>query len=77
MPKVTLVKPKPKDPVRRMVKARLDDLDMSQIALSKKLGVSDTSVGNWLSDPNKMTIGNLRKMGQALGMKVEIKMETL
>ena len=70
MPKVT-----PKDPVRRMVKGRLDDLNMSQAALSKKMDVSDTSIGNWLADPNKMTIGNLRKMGRVLGLKVEIRME--
>lgn len=75
MPKVTLTKPKVKDPVRHMVRSRLDDLDMTQTALSQKMGVSDTSIGNWLADPNRITLGNLRKMGRVLGMRVEIRLE--
>lgn len=77
MPKVTLIKPKPKDPVRHSVKTRLDDLNMSQSALSKVMGVSDASVSTWLSNPDKLTLGNLRKIGKALGMRVEIRMEVV
>lgn len=55
--------------LRRLVKARLAAMNTSQAALARQLGISATSLSQFLARENHST-NSLLRLAKALGLKV-------
>lgn len=52
----------------KALKKGLIDKEMKQIELAERMMVSDSSIGRWIANPEKMTVEQLRALVVVLGV---------
>lgn len=52
----------------KALKKGLIDKEMKQIELAERMMVSDSSIGRWIANPEKMTVEQLRALVTVLGV---------
>lgn len=52
----------------KALKKGLIDKEMKQIELAERMMVSDSSIGRWIANPEKMTVEQLRSLVVVLGV---------
>lgn len=52
----------------KALKKGLIDKELTQLDLAARMGVSDSSIGRWIANPDKMTVDQLRSLVTTLGV---------
>ena len=54
----------------KAIRCGLVNKDLTQAELADRLGVTDTTVGRWIAHPERLNIGQLRKLVEVLGIEI-------
>lgn len=54
----------------KALKKGLIEKELTQIDLASRMGVSDSSIGRWIANPDKMTVDQLRALVVVLGVDI-------